>query len=78
MAGRVICCGMAAWIGFQTFVNIGVVTGLLPNTGVTLPFISYGLTSLVSVFLAIGVVLNVGLQPNASRKTGKEKDDLML
>ena len=35
MAGRIICSGMAAWIGFQTFVNIGVVSGLLPNTGVT-------------------------------------------
>ncbi len=78
MAGRIICSGMAAWIGFQTFVNIGVVSGLLPNTGVTLPFISYGLTSLVSVFLAIGIVLNVGLQPNASRKTSNEKSDLDL
>ena len=41
-AGRLICCGVGALIGFQTFVNIGVASGLLPNTGVTLPFVSYG------------------------------------
>ena len=50
-------------IGFQTFVNIGVASGLLPNTGVTLPFVSYGLTSLWSLYIGIGLVLNVGLQP---------------
>ena len=58
---------MAAWVGFQTFVNIGVATGMLPNTGVTLPFVSYGLSSLISVFIAIGIVLNVGMQPKSSR-----------
>ena len=42
---------------------IGVATGLLPNTGVTLPFVSYGLTSLWSLYIGIGLVLNVGLQP---------------
>lgn len=63
MAGRLICCGMGALIGFQSFVNIGVASGLLPNTGVTLPFVSYGLTSLWSLYIGIGLVLNVGLQP---------------
>ena len=63
LAGRLICCGMAALIGFQSFVNICVVTGLFPNTGVTLPFVSYGLTSLVTNFAGMGFVLNVGLQP---------------
>ncbi len=63
LAGRLICCGMAAWIGFQSFVNISVTTGLMPNTGLPLPFISYGLTSLVSLYMGIGIVLNVGLQP---------------
>ncbi len=62
-AGMLICCGMAALIGFQSFVNIGVASGLLPNTGVTLPFVSYGLTSLWSLYIGIGLVLNVGLQP---------------
>lgn len=63
LAGKLICGGVAAWIGFQTFINICVVTGLMPNTGLTLPFVSYGLTSLVSLFIGIGLVLNVGLQP---------------
>jgi len=62
LAGRLICCGMAAWIGFQSFINISVTTGLLPNTGLTLPFVSYGLTSLVALYMGIGIVLNVGLQ----------------
>ncbi len=62
-AGRLICCGMAALLGFQSFVNISVASGLLPNTGVTLPFVSYGLTSLWSLYIGIGLVLNVGLQP---------------
>jgi rod shape determining protein RodA len=63
LSGRLICCGMASLIGFQSFVNICVVTGLFPNTGVTLPFVSYGLTSLVTNFVGMGLVLNVGLQP---------------
>ncbi|MCI8786145.1 MAG: rod shape-determining protein RodA [Eubacterium sp.] len=63
ISGRLICCGMASLIGFQGFVNICVATGLMPNTGLPLPFVSYGLTSLVTLFLGIGFVLNVGLQP---------------
>lgn len=62
VAGRMIGSGVGAWIGFQGFINIGVVTYLLPNTGLPLPFVSYGLTSLISLFIGIGFVLNVGLQ----------------
>lgn len=62
LAGSIIAAGMAGLIGFQGFLNIGVNTGLLPNTGVTLPFVSYGLTSLVSLYIGVGFVLNVGLQ----------------
>ena len=62
--GRLICCGVAIYIGFQTFINIGVVTKLLPNTGLPLPFLSNGLTSLISNMMAIGILLNVGIQPN--------------
>ena len=61
-AGQIIAGGMGGLIGIQTFINIGVVTGILPNTGLTLPFVSYGLTSLVSLFVGIGFVLNVKLQ----------------
>lgn len=60
--GRVIAAGMGAWIGLQSFLNIGVATGLLPNTGIPLPFVSYGLTSLVCLYAGIGFSLNVRMQ----------------
>lgn len=62
-AGKYICCGFAALVGFQSLVNIGVTSGLVPNTGLPLPFVSYGLTSLLSLYIGVGLVLNVGLQP---------------
>ncbi|MBQ9157182.1 MAG: rod shape-determining protein RodA [Eubacterium sp.] len=62
ISGRLIAVGIAALIGFQSFINIGVATQLLPNTGLPLPFISYGLTSLLSCMMGIGMVLNIGLQ----------------
>ena len=62
LAGRVLCCGVACIVSVQSFFNIGVACGMLPNTGTPLPFISYGLTSLVSLFIGMGFVLNVGLQ----------------
>ena len=67
-AGRLIASGVAAWIGFQTFFNLGVTTFILPNTGLPLPFISYGLTSIMCLYMAIGFVLNVKLQ---QRKNGE-------
>lgn len=60
--GKMICGGVAAFLGGQSFINLGVVSGMLPNTGLTMPFVSYGLTSLLTSFLAVGLVLNVGLQ----------------
>lgn len=62
-AGKIICCGVGGLIGIQTFINIGVATMTLPNTGISLPFVSYGLTSIVCLYIGIGLVLNVGLQP---------------
>ena len=62
MAGRLICTGMAALIGFQAFANIAVATQIFPNTGLPLPFISSGVSSLISIFIGMGLVLNVGLQ----------------
>lgn len=62
MAGRVIAAGLSAWIGLQGFLNIGVACGVMPNTGIPLPFVSSGLTALISVFMGIGFVLNVRLQ----------------
>lgn len=62
--GKLICGGVAALIGVQTFINISVATQIFPNTGISLPFVSYGLTSIVCFYMGIGFVLNVGLQPN--------------
>ncbi|MCL2051922.1 MAG: rod shape-determining protein RodA [Lachnospiraceae bacterium] len=62
IAGTIIATAVGSMIGIQGFINIGVATYILPNTGLPLPFVSYGLTSLVSAFIGIGFVLNIGLQ----------------
>lgn len=69
-AGSLIVTGMAALLAFQSFTNIAVATGIFPNTGLPLPFISYGLSSLLSVYVGIGISLNVGLQRNLSPNKG--------
>ena len=66
MSGRIICFGMAAIMTFQTFINIGVVTEILPNTGIPLPFVSYGLSSLVTLYSGIGLVLSVRITKKAA------------
>jgi rod shape determining protein RodA len=57
--GRLIVTGVAGWIFFQSFVNIGVNVGLVPPTGVPLPFISYGGSNLITVLLGLGLVQSV-------------------
>ena len=56
LSGRLICCGVGTLVAFQSFLNICVATGLTPNTGTPLPFVSYGLSSLVSLFIGMGPV----------------------
>tara|TARA_Y100000817_G_C16687654_1_gene468979 strand:- start:515 stop:733 length:219 start_codon:yes stop_codon:yes gene_type:complete len=51
-------CGLASLLIFQTFVHIGVNTSLLPTTGMTLPFLSYGGSSLIGSAILAGVILN--------------------
>jgi rod shape determining protein RodA len=75
LAGRLICCGVASYIALQSFINIAVVTRVLPNTGLPLPFISYGLTSLVVLYMTMGIVLNIGLQRNVERDEDIFADD---
>ncbi|MDO4530043.1 MAG: FtsW/RodA/SpoVE family cell cycle protein, partial [Lachnospiraceae bacterium] len=58
--GKVMVAGVATHIAMQTFVNIGVVSNLLPNTGVPLPFMSYGGTAILFLLAEIGIVLAVG------------------
>ena len=59
--GMLIASGVATLFCFQSFINIGVATQILPNTGLPLPFVSYGLSSLLSCSVGIGLVLNIGL-----------------
>lgn len=72
-AGKIICCGVGGLIAIQSFINIAVATGISPNTGTPLPFISYGLSSLVSLFIGMGMAMNVGLQGRAYDKELKKK-----
>ncbi|MCR4648089.1 MAG: rod shape-determining protein RodA [Lachnospiraceae bacterium] len=62
LAGKIIAGGIGAFIGFQSTINICVTTGLFPNTGIPLPFVSYGLTSLLVLFAGMGLVMNVRFQ----------------
>lgn len=62
IGGLIAGCSIATLLAAQSFINIGVATLILPNTGIPLPFISAGLSSLVSSFIMIGFVLNIGLQ----------------
>lgn len=57
--GKLLCGGIGAWIGVQSVLNIGAMTALVPLTGIPLPLISYGGSSLVIVLAAMGIVLNV-------------------
>lgn len=62
MKERLIASGVAGMLIFQTFVNVGVVTGIMPNTGMSLPFVSSGGSSLWTNMAAIGLVLNIDLR----------------
>ena len=57
--GRLVAAGITTWIVFQAFINMSGIIGLLPFTGVPLPFISYGGTSLVVLLSAVGILLNI-------------------
>ncbi|MCD7868539.1 MAG: FtsW/RodA/SpoVE family cell cycle protein [Clostridiales bacterium] len=74
LAGKIICCGTGSIVAIQSFLNICVATGLAPNTGTPLPFVSYGLTSLISLYIGMGFVLNVGLQSSAYNKEIQKKE----
>jgi len=60
--GRLVASGIATWIVFQAFENIGMNLGIMPVTGVPLPFVSYGGTSMFASWLAIGLLVNVHLR----------------
>ncbi len=67
--GRVAAAGIACWFGFQAFQNIGMCLGIMPVTGVPLPFVSYGGSSMFAGMLAIGLLQNIHLRTTASVPT---------
>lgn len=68
--GKLIAAGVAAMFMFQVFANISVVTLLFPNTGLPLPFVSNGLSSMISSMIGIGLVMNISIQPGKTSKGG--------
>ena len=58
--GRLVAGGVACWFAFQAFVNIGMTLGIMPITGLPLPFVSYGGSSMFANWMAVGLLLNVG------------------
>ena len=65
--GKIICTGIAIMIAFQSAIHMGVSTALLPNTGLPLPFVSYGLSSLTANMMGIGLVLRINAENKKNR-----------
>ena len=61
-AGTMICMGVLAMFVFQIFENVGMTMGIMPITGIPLPFFSYGGSSVIMSFIAMGLVLNVHMR----------------
>ncbi|MGN0505542.1 MAG: FtsW/RodA/SpoVE family cell cycle protein [Lachnospiraceae bacterium] len=68
--GRIIAAGGATIFMVQSFINIGVVSMILPNTGIPLPFVSSGLSSVVGSYAILGMVLNISMNTNKETKRG--------
>jgi rod shape determining protein RodA len=69
MFGRIAAAGIACWFGFQAFQNIGMCLGIMPVTGVPLPFVSYGGSSMFAGMLALGLLQNIHLRASAALPT---------
>ncbi|MCH5268133.1 MAG: FtsW/RodA/SpoVE family cell cycle protein [Lachnospiraceae bacterium] len=68
--GKMIAVGVASMYMFQVFTNISVATFIFPNTGLPLPFLSNGLSSMLSSMIGIGLIMNIAIQPAKSSKGG--------
>jgi len=60
--GALVCVGVLAMLAFQMFENVGMTMGIMPVTGIPLPFMSYGGSSLIATFACVGLVANVGMR----------------
>ncbi|MCU9612239.1 putative lipid II flippase FtsW [Caldibacillus lycopersici] len=73
--GSLLAFGISGMLGFQTFINLGGASGMIPITGVTLPFVSYGGSSLLVLSLALGLLMNVAMFSNYEMKYKTEKSN---
>ncbi|HEX6595273.1 MAG TPA: putative lipid II flippase FtsW [Bacillota bacterium] len=74
--GSLLAIGISSLIGIQSFINIGAISGILPITGVTLPFISYGGSSLFVTLLAMGVLNNIAMTVNKKNNQAPIRTDV--
>lgn len=65
--GSLLAIGIISWIGFQTLINLSAIAALVPLTGVPLPFISYGGSSLVLILIASGILVNISKQKSVRK-----------
>ena len=65
---RYVCCGLGCWITVQTVLNLGSATSVLPVVGVTLPFVSYGGSALISLYIGLGYVFGSALRDPEVKK----------
>ncbi len=65
--GRLVAIGIVSWITLQAFINIAAISGLVPLTGIPLPFISYGGTSIIFLLTSIGILMNISKQTNLNQ-----------
>ncbi|RTK94386.1 putative lipid II flippase FtsW [Candidatus Saccharibacteria bacterium] len=72
---RLLAVGVLAWLSTQTIINIGAMIGLLPLKGITLPFISYGGTSIIFITAAVGIVFNISRYTSYSVSNGQNSED---
>ncbi|MGD2105013.1 MAG: FtsW/RodA/SpoVE family cell cycle protein, partial [Anaerolineae bacterium] len=68
-----LACGVTCWITFQALINVGVVTGLLPFTGMALPFISCGGSGMVTSMAGVGLLLSVSRGRGPIRQSGERE-----
>jgi rod shape determining protein RodA len=75
--GRLAAAGIACWFGFQSFQNIGMCLGIMPVTGVPLPLVSYGGTSMFATLMAVGLLSNIHLRSQGSFGLGVNRTRLV-
>ena len=75
--GRLAAAGIACWFGFQSFQNIGMCLGIMPVTGVPLPLVSYGGSSMFATLMAVGLLANIHLRNQRSLGLGVNRSRLV-